>query len=971
MKTLKKLLLTVFALAAFIPAAAQNTITATLLDGQTGEPVGFATVSLTKKGTQKPYKYVLSGENGSFKFDNVAAGQYSIKAELMGYKPFSREIQYAGKKMELGEIAMELDQQQIDAASVSALGNSILIKKDTIEYNATAFKTTENDVLEDLLKKLPGVEVSDDGGITVNGETITKITIDGKTFFLDDPQLATKNIPARIINKLKVIEKKSEQAEFTGIDDGEEEHVIDLSVKPGMMKGAFGSIQGGGGLDLPNGGEVEREARYQGAGFLGKFTDKQQLSVLLNGNNTNNRGFNDLAGSMMGGMRGGGGGMGRSNGSGGRGNNGVTISYMGGANGAWDLCDDRMQLGSNYLFGFTDRRVEEESMKRTFLNDHETNIYNTTGFDNTISRGHRFGVRLDHKFSENTSILFEPRVNFGGGSYSELSSSHTDKDTDGSITNLNTSDVNNTGWNRNVSTSGYLLFRQRLGIPGRTLTVMGRYSFSNNDLNGNNYSLTRDLVEGRDSTVNQSFTSNSKSMSAMGRATYTEPLGNNFYLEANYAFNWSKNNSDKQTENLITGEHAYEFSNSVENTMTYHTIGANLMYQKEKSRFQIGAAIMPTKTVNNTSRYDYEKRQYVTLDPYEYNILRWSPRAMVWWEMGENANARLFYRGTSSQPSISKLMPVPDNTNPLNVNFGNPYLKPYFSHSIRGDVRYNNKRKFSSFSIRFNASYDQDPIVNTVWYGNNGGQFAMPFNGPASASAGLNTFLNLPVGHSNFIISNMANINWSNRSSYVGTGIDMTTYDTEGYYAFMEEFVRNFNDPTYFKKHIATNTTNSLSILERLRLTYRLDNLELQASGLTRINRSWYTISQKASNTLTFNNQVRASVNWTWEAIGATLKTEFNYNWYNGYTGVGYTPEFLLDAEIQKSLFKKKVTLSLKGYDILGQSKNLNVSDDSNYHMETRNNTLGRYVILSLTYRFGTFDPSKMGGGHGHGPGRR
>lgn len=247
----------------------------------------------------------------------------------------------------------------------------------------------------------------------------------------------------------------------------------------------------------------------------------------------------------------------------------------------------------------------------------------------------------------------------------------------------------------------------------------------------------------------------------------------------------------------------------------------------------------------------------------------------------------------------------------------------------------------------------------------------MPFNGPASASAGLNTFLNLPVGHSNFIISNMANINWSNRSSYVGTGIDMTTYDTEGYYAFMEEFVRNFNDPTYFKKHIATNTTNSLSILERLRLTYRLDNLELQASGRTRINRSWYTISQKASNTLTFNNQVRASVNWTWEAIGATLKTEFNYNWYNGYTGVGYTPEFLLDAEIQKSLFKKKVTLSLKGYDILGQSKNLNVSDDSNYHMETRNNTLGRYVILSLTYRFGTFDPSKMGGGHGHGPGRR
>ena len=243
-----------------------TTITGVLVDNASGEPVSFATVSLTPKGQSKVYKYVLSDSEGNLRFDGVRHGTYELKAELLGYKPLEKEV-VVKASVELGKLEMKLDREQLDAASVSAVGNPIVIKKDTVEYNATSFKTTDNDVLEDLLKKLPGVEVSEDGSVTVNGQSIKKITIDGKTFFLDDPQLATKNLPAKIINKVKVVNKKSEQAEFTGIDDGEEETIIDLNLKPGMMKGLLGNFSLGGGHDVPASksstvGEIPNDFRY-------------------------------------------------------------------------------------------------------------------------------------------------------------------------------------------------------------------------------------------------------------------------------------------------------------------------------------------------------------------------------------------------------------------------------------------------------------------------------------------------------------------------------------------------------------------------------------------------------------------------------------------------------------------------------------------------------------------------------------
>ena len=975
-----------FFLALFVSilASAQNSVSVSLrlIDSKTSDPVSFATVSLTVKGAEHPVKYVLSDSEGKATLEKVRRGTYILKAELMGYKAHSQEINVE-KTLNLGDIKMDEDVEVLDAARVSDVGNPIIIRKDTKEYTASSFKTSDNDMLEELLKKLPGVEVEADGSITANGETITKITIDGKTFFLDDPQLASKNIPAKMIEKVKVVEKKSDQALFTGIDDGEHETVIDLSMRPGMMKGWFGNVMGGGGHDVPGAGSDMNDWRYQGAAMVGRFTDKSQISVILNGNNTNNRGFNDMAGSMMQGMRGGGG-MGMGMGGWGRGN-GITTSWMGGLNGAFTLLDDKMDLAGNYLYNGSINDVMEESSKITYLEDGSRLLNDEVGTGRTMTQGHRFGMRLEHEFSENTSILFEPQFNFGYGNFNEFSKFTTATERDGVATPTNEGYTSRNGLNDNWRTSGFLLLRQRLGKPGRTISANIRYSYSNNDMTGFNQSLTDifDLqtAERTSEIVNQRYDQNSKSTSLSGRVVYTEPLGGGFFLEANYQYGWNKNTSFKNTFNSATDDLIEDllvyngvgeipdpvYSNSINNTSQNHRAGASFTYQKEKIRAQLGAAYNPTITDNVTSGHD----------PYHNVAHNWSPQASLNYEFNDNTSIRFFYWGRSSQPSTNQLLPVPDNSNPLNISLGNPNLNPYFNHSLRGNFGYTNKKTFTSVNARFGASLVQDGITNAQWYDPSGVQYSIPVNGPGTGNADLRLMVNSPFGKSGFSIFSMTFGRYNQSTSFIGSG----ALESEKYYnpetATFDyaAFNRDYSDLSASDDFV-NNKTQTMSFTQRLRLTYRNDFVEVTVGGRTRMNKSWYTMKNSQLQA-TWNNQVDASMNWTIPG-GINIISDVDYNWYNGYT----TPqedEIILNAEITKLLFKNKCTLALKAYDILGQSKNLSVSDSANYHIETRNNTLGRYIILSLTYRFGNFGGPGGGrgpGGHGpmgggHGPYRR
>ena len=963
----------VFALMLFsfnASAQAIYSIKLKLVDDKTSEPVAFATASVTAQGAKEPAKYVLTDSEGVGTLVKLAKGTYTVKAELMGYEPLSKVV-VVEKNVDLGVLRMKEDTQVLDAAAISAVGNPIIVKKDTIEYTASSFKTSDNDMLEALLKKLPGVEVESDGSITANGETIKKITIDGKTFFLDDPQLASKNIPAKMIEKVKVVEKKSDQALFTGIDDGEEEMVIDLSLKPGMMQGWFGNLMGGAGHDIPGANSDMNDWRYQGAAMVGKFTENSQISMIMNANNTNNRGFNDVAGSMMQGMRGGGGGMGRGMGGWG-GGNGISNTWMGGLNGAFTLFDGDMDLSGNYLYNGSDKFVQEESSKITYLDDGSRLLNDQSGTNHTFSQGHRFGMRLEHKFSKNTSILFEPQFNFGSGAFTEYSDFQTYTEKDSKRDSTNRGYTSNTGDNNNWSTSGFLLFRQRLGKPGRTLSANVRYSFSNNELFGFNQSLTQ--VKGEDGLwspeiVNQRFDQNSKSASLNGRLVYTEPITEYFFFEANYQYGWSRNTSYKSTFNSgfdtinENGQLVYDpsgelqdsrYSNSILNRSITQRAGFNFSYQKDKIRAQLGASANPTDTYNETTGHD----------AYRNKVVNWSPQAMFNYEFSENSNMRLFYFGRSSQPSTSQLLPVPDNSNPLNISLGNPNLNPYFNHSIRSMFRYTNKMTFTSVNASVGGGLTENAITNAQWYDPSGVQYSIPVNGPATGNVNGRVMVNSPFGKSGFSIFSMTNARYNRSTSYIGTGaLDSSKYyDAENasfdYTLFNQDFP-NLGESDLFIE----NNTQTLSFTQRLRFTYRNDFVEFTLGGRTRMNKSWYTMENSQMDA-TWNNQADFSMNWT-IPCGLNLIADLDYNWYNGYT----TPqedEFVLNAEITQQIFKKKATLAVKAYDILGQSKNLSVSDSANYHMETRNNTLGRYIIVSLTYRFGTFGGGR--GGMGGGP---
>ena len=962
-------------------AYAQNqfSVKLKLVDAKTSEPVGFATASLTVKNAKNASKFAMTDEKGYADITKVAKGTYIVKAELMGYHTFEKEIT-VDRNIDLGEIKMAEDVKVLDAASVSAVGNPIIVKKDTVEYSAASFKTSDNDMLEELLKKLPGVEVGSDGSITANGEAVTKIMIDGKAFFLDDPQLASKNIPAKIIEKIKVVEKKSDQALFSGIDDGEHETVIDLSVKPGMMDNVFGNVMAGGGHDIPGEGSDMSDPRFQASGMVGRFSDKGQISIILNGNNTNNRGFNDVAGGMMREM---GGGMGRGSGGFG-GGNGITTSWMGGANGAWNLFDDDMELSANYLYNRSSSVVEEESSRLTYMDDGSQLFNNNVGSNLSASQGHRFGMRMEHDFTKHTSLIFEPQFNFGNGHYSEHSEFYTDRLRDGETSHTNDGFTDNTGVNKNWTASGFLLLRQRLGKAGRTVSLNLRYNFRNNEMDGFNQSFTRsdkdnDGVWDTDpEVVNQRIERMSKNTSLSGRLVYTEPLAKNLYLEANYEYGWTRNISNKNAfksgniddkvaddvTSLVFQEEGSKLDETYSNEILNRTInqrgGFSLTYQiPDKLRAQVGMTATPVNTYNKTNGKVYES-----------NVVNWAPQATLNYEFDDYSHMRIRYNGRSNQPSTSQLQPVPDNSNPLNVSLGNPYLKPYFNHNMNINFGYTNRETFTSVNGQVGGGMVSNAITNAKWYDKSGTQYSIPVNGPGTYSANGRIMVNSPLGESDFSIYSNTNANYNQSMSFIGKDkLDSGKYyDAETADFNYDLFHQDFPDLNEAGDVFTANRTQTMSITQRLRLTYRNDLVELIAGGRTRVSKSWYTVASGNVNP-TWNNQVEFSMNWT-IPCGLNIIADADYNWYNGYT----TPqedEIIINAEINQLLFDNKFTLALKAYDILGQSKNLSVSDSADYHLETRNNTLGRYIILSVTYRFGNFNASGNGrgrGGHGrHG----
>ncbi len=893
-------------------------------DSLKGDPIEFATASLTPMGSEKPTRYALTNGKGEVTLKLYRGGEYSLKVEFMGFKVYTKQVTIdRQKENNLGKVLLQEQLNTLNSVVVSAVGNPIVIKKDTIEYNASSYKTTDSDMLEELLKKLPGVEIDSDGKITANGKEIKKIMIDGKTFFLDDPQLATKNLPAKIVEKVRVVERKSEQAQFTGIDDGNEETIIDLGIKPGMMNGWFGNVMGGYGT----------EERFQTTALLAKFSEKSQITAIVNGNNTNNRGFFDMSGDMMrsmrssmrasGGVRIGGGLMNM-------GSNGLTTSWLAGTNLNTESKSGKLKVGGSYMFTNNENNTDTKSSRQTFIED-SSFFYNQQNWSRSVSNGHRSALQLEYAFNDKTSILFRPNVNIGYGSFNE----GKDFQTYGAKgTDINDGHSLATGTNNSQTLGGDLLFRQKLGKEGRTFSVYTTYSYSNNETDGYNYSETN-VYKPRESTsiVDQQYNFISKSYSVNSRASYTEPLGKNYFMELAYGVSYRYTSSDKNTYNVndITGNYDKidsAYTNSFENTFINQRAELNIRKVGEKYNYVIGVTAQPayTKSIGDTTRFTR-------------NVINFSPSAMIDFKFSESASLRARYRGNTNQPSINQLMPVPDNSNPLYRVIGNPDLLPEFEHNVSLYYRNTNRQTFTSYESRFSASYTVDKIVNKNWYDEGGIQYSMPVN--EHGVYNLNGFFmyNTPFAKSKFFISSDSRVRFNKGVNY-----------TNG----------------------MRNKTSTVTLSERLRLTYKGEKLEGSFGGSVSYSDAWYSI-QENTKPATWTNSLLASINWTLPA-GMNIVSDFDYRFYVGFNQESNKPSAVWNAELSKLLFKNAATLRVKIYDILNQSRNIYRNANDNYIEDVESNILKQYVMFSLTFRFGKFKGSEggrrdRGFSPGHGPG--
>ena len=885
---------------------------AVLVDSLTKAPIEFATFHAKYVGDKEPRKYALTDEKGVAVLQGMPVGRATITVEYMGYKTKKFTFDIKKGANEGGTILMSEDNNLLDAVVVSGVANQMVVRKDTIEYNASSFKINETDMLEELIKKLPGIEVDANGTITANGKEIKKVMIEGKEFFLDDPNLATKNLPAKIVEKVRVVERKSEQAQFTGIDDGDEEMVLDLGIKAGMMKGWFGNVGGGLGSTLVG----ESDLKYEGAAMIGRFTDKSQISIIGNYNNTNNRGFTDVAGNMMGEMRGGGRGWN---------SKGVTTSWMGGINANKNLKAKDSDIQGNLMYSGSDKLVEE-TMDRTTILGPDRILYNyEKGYDKTFTDGVRFGGEFDYKFNDYTSILIRPSINVGKGDYESFNEFNT-------RTNM---DSTNRGWSRNwgdndnQSIGTRFILRQKFNRPGRTMSLSVNYNFSNNESVGYNQSETYyfdNNVVDPDATaiVNQKVFKQNKSNVIAARLSYIEPLGKNYFVEGAYRYSYRVNQSDKETYSWKNGDYSEfdaDYSTSYENTIIQQQAELNIMKQEEKYNISIGASAQPSKTISEGRGRDTS-----------YSVVNFSPIARIDYRFTDDKFLRVRYRGRTSSPSINQMMPIKDNSDPLKVVEGNPDLKPSFSHSLSTEYRANNRQTFSWFSVGADATYTQDNIVSRRRYTDEGVQISDYVNTNKGVySVNGRIMYNGKIGNSNFSFNTFTRAGVNNNISYVNE-----------------------------KGKFVENETQNFTVMESLRLTYRNDWAEIIAGGRVNYRNAQYSVASMDDVT-TWTNAITGSVNFTIPG-GLNITSNIDHTWYIGYDQGYDEPNTVWNASISKTLFKNAATLKFTMYDILKQARTTSVTTTENYVQNLTSNTLGQYFMVTLTWRFGNFGDMRKGG---------
>lgn len=915
---------------------AQNfTIKGQVVDQMNGDPLPGAHVALTYPWGEE-VQTTVSDAQGSFEINQLSQGGYRLKISFVGFADFHREVTITSDNIDLDVIRLT---EGVMLEGVEIEGKLPLAQQlgDTTQYNADAFKVMKDASAEELVEKMPGV-VLENGRVKAQGEDVKEVLVDGRPFFGNDPTAALRNLPAEVVDKIQIFDQNSDQANFTGFDDGETSKTINIITRPNMRAGQFGKVYAGYGTD----------ETYQAGGNASIMDGNRRISIIGQTNNVNQQNFatEDLLGVVGTSGRGGRGGFGgrRGGGSGGRRGGGSVGDFLVDQQGGIattnalginysDKWGKKLDITGSYFFNNTDNSAEDISSTEYVDDELVSQFYNETQTSNTDNFNHRLNFRLNYEIDSSNSIIMRPRLSFQKNKGGSNTFGQTLLGTDLLSQTDNTYHSSLSG----LDFSNSLVYRHRFTKPRRTVSVDVRQGYTYK--NGESFLNSEDLFyrnTAETDTIDQFSSLDISGWSLSGNAAYTEPLGENSMLMFNFRSSYSKDDSDKQTFDFDTGTQQYDdlngtLTNVFSNDYQTQQLGAGYNFRKGRDLTLMARTTMQWATLNSVELLP-------TPEEISRTYIDVLPMVMLRRQFSRQENLRVFYMGRTQTPSVEQLQNVVDNTNPLRLTLGNPALDRAYSHRLSARYSKTNTDKATVFYFLLSGNYSNSYISNSTFLEETdnpifddfelvpGGQLTMPVNlkGYWSTNAyltygfplkGLKTNLNLDLSTAFSHTPGLVNdeLNYSNNRVY-GAGITLSSNISEKV-DFTLSTRSSFND-----------ANNSL-------------RTDLDSRYLNQ------------SSHLKFNCILPA---------GITLRTNVTHQYYTGLSEGFDDSFFLWSAGIGKKLFRNQrgeITLSV--FDLLKQNQSITRNVTEIYIEDLRSKVLQRYAMLTFTYNFRNFSSKK------------
>ena len=953
------LILALFVIA--LTAMAQKTLSGTILSKTDGQPIEMATVRLfafppkdmPAPPAGMPDSILVQGAqtyyDGLFILSNIRPGKYKLIVSSVGFNEQSQWVEMKHQDLDLPAIRLVEQVQHLAEVSVQGKAAEMTVKGDTIEYNTAAYQVSETATVEELLKKMNGVEVDKEGNVTINGEEIKGVRIDGKKFFGDDVQTATKNIPADMIEKIQVIDEKSEMAKLTGFEDDETERIINLSLKKNRKKGVFGNYSGALGADMvtDDGGWfdygnsaygdtdaarmkhfLESDARYNANIFTNLLLGESQTTIVAGANNTNEirsrRGRGWFGGQ----------------------NAGITASENIGVNTNIDLTsklgekakgDSKTELliGGDATVNHSKNDTRTLSNKESY-SEEATYIDRDSTVKLTQSWDAQMRMEMEYQIDSMNKIILRPQINYSHSTSTQNNDYVFDRDS----VRINDGYQHKRNLQEEIGASLRATYNHKFAKPGRSLTMRADIRFTNTNKTDTTYArMTQSAL------VDQHTLSGNNALNYSLRTSFVEPIyGKNHFIETVLSLSGSNRQSIKDQYSMIDGAYQYDsvFSNALSNNMYTEQLELNYRWVSEKIDMTAGARVLAIQTHSTTYYGDVLARDTL------YNRFNWSPNLNFKYKFGRKEFARINYRGNVNQPTIQQMEPVRNNSDAMNETVGNLGLNPAFYHNIFAMYSRFNQEKFSSIMTGLRATLTQDALVNNTIYDQTGKRYLQTVNADMIPwNIGADFMSNTPFCKKMLQFHSRTAVSYNQRVAYV-----LREQDADHIAQMIEANTLPLGD--------ASKTGNfRMSSDLTLRFTHQIVDIGIKNTNI-------YSLTHNSLN----KKNVSHVGDWiisgdvTFHLPKAwNIATDVSYTSRHGYEGLTDVNELIWNFSVDKTWANS--TLTLKVYDLLNDKKNIVQTVNETSVSYQKFNTLPTYFMLTYTYKLNRMGNLKAKGAAG------